>query len=84
MVPITTQIDDEVKAEASAVLASMGLTIPDAIRMLLTKVAQDHQLPFDPFVPNADTVAAMMEARRDALPSARNMDQFLEAMNADD
>jgi DNA-damage-inducible protein J len=52
-----------VKDEATKVLATMGLTISDAIRLMLIKVAQDHKLPFDEFIPNAETVKAMEEAR---------------------
>ena len=41
----------------------MGLTVSDAVRLLLTRVAHDKALPFEPFRPNADTIAAMEEAR---------------------
>ena len=54
------------KEEAAAVLAAMGLTVSDAVRLLLTKVAQEKALPFAPLVPNAVTVEAMREARRGA------------------
>ena len=60
---VQTRINSTVKAEASAVLATMGLTISDAVRLLLTRVAHDKALPFDPFRPNAETIAAMEEAR---------------------
>ena len=42
---IQTQIDDAVKTEAATVLATMGLTIPDAIRLMLIKIAHEHKLP---------------------------------------
>ena len=60
---VQTRINSTVKAEASAVLATMGLTISDAVRLLLTRVAHDKALPFEPFRPNAETIAAMEEAR---------------------
>jgi DNA-damage-inducible protein J len=75
---IQTQIDDAVQTEAATVLAAMGLTISDAIRLMLIKVAQDHKLPFDPFTPNAETIAAMMEARAGELQSAESIDEFME------
>ena len=50
---IETYIDSHVKDEATTVLATMGLTISDAIRLMLIKVADEHKLPFDPFIPNA-------------------------------
>lgn len=61
---IQTRIDGTIKEQASAVLAAVGLTVSDAVRMMLTKVAHDGTLPFDPLVPNATTIAAMKEARR--------------------
>ena len=60
---VQARINGIVKAEASAVLATMGLTISDAVRLLLTRVAHDKALPFEPLRPNAETVAAMEEAR---------------------
>nr|WP_207791250.1 type II toxin-antitoxin system RelB/DinJ family antitoxin [Sphingosinicella soli] len=43
------------KKEASAVLAGMGLSVSDAIRLMLVRVASDKNLPFDIRVPNATT-----------------------------
>lgn len=77
---IETQIDDAVKEEATSVLAAMGLTISDAIRLMLIKVASDHKLPFDSFIPNAETIAAMKEARTGQLQSAETVEQLMEAM----
>ena len=81
---VQTEIDDAIRAQAAAVLAPMGLTVPDAVRLLLTRIAHDHALPFDPFIPNAETVAAMEEARGGNLPSAATVEQFLDAMYAPD
>jgi DNA-damage-inducible protein J len=75
---IQTQIDDAVQMEATTVLAAMGLTISDAIRLMLIKVAHDHKLPFDPFIPNMETIAAMEEARTGQLQSADSIKQFME------
>ena len=60
---VQTRINGQVKEEAAAVLAAIGLTISDAVRLMLTRVAQDKALPFDPLVPNETTVAAMRAAR---------------------
>ncbi len=46
------------KEEASAVLAAIGLTVSDAFRMMLTRIAREKGLPFEPLVPNAATIAA--------------------------
>ena len=77
---IQTQIDDEVKKEAATVLATMGLTIPDAIRLMLIKVAREHKLPFDPLLPNVETIAAMEEARTGQLQSAQTIEQFMQVI----
>ena len=66
---VRARIDEDIKQEASIVLESMGLTISDALRMLLTRVAKEKKLPFEPMAPNAETIAAMKEARRGNLES---------------
>jgi DNA-damage-inducible protein J len=78
---IQTHIDDAVQTEAATVLAAMGLTISDAIRLMLIKVAHDHKLPFDPFIPNAETITAMEEARTGQLQSAQSLEEFKQAMH---
>jgi DNA-damage-inducible protein J len=54
---VRAQIDKQVKAEASAVLEAMGLSLSDAIRLLLVRIAKDKALPFALKVPNATTEA---------------------------
>ena len=44
---VRARIDKQVKAEASAALAAMGLSMSDAIRLLMVRVAQDQALPFE-------------------------------------
>ena len=66
---VQTRINGTVKAEASAVLATMGLTVSDAVRLLLTRVAHDKALPFEPLKPNVATIAAMKAARAGKLES---------------
>ncbi len=61
---VQTRIDLAVKEEAAHVLAAMGLTVSDAVRMLLTRIAIEKQLPFAPLVPNAETIAAIKESRQ--------------------
>lgn len=62
------RIDRRVKAQATKALASMGLSVSDAVRVLLTRVAAEKALPFEVKVPNAVTVAAMRGARKGGLP----------------
>jgi DNA-damage-inducible protein J len=51
------------RGEAATVLATMGLTVSDAMRLLLTRVAHEKALPFEPLIPNEATIAAMRETR---------------------
>ena len=81
---VQTRIDQAVKEEAAHVLAAMGLTVSDAVRLLLTRIATEKQLPFAPLVPNAETIAAIKESRRGKLAKANSVGDFLQAMHADD
>jgi DNA-damage-inducible protein J len=56
-------VDGETKAQATAALADMGLTVSDAVRILLAKVAREKTMPLELFTPNAITLAAMEDAR---------------------
>jgi DNA-damage-inducible protein J len=81
---VRARIDEATKSEATAVLASMGLTLSDAFRLLLKRVAAEKALPFEPLVPNAETIAAMREARAGGLPSFRTPAELLKDLNAED
>ena len=81
---VQARIDGAIKEEAATVLAAMGLTISDAVRLMLTKVAHDHALPFDPLIPNATTIAAMKEARAGNLPRVSSMADLKKALNEGD
>ena len=72
------------KEEAAAVLAAMGLTVSDAVRLLLTRVAREKTLPFLPVIPNAVTVEAMKEARKGGLPQFDSVQDLLDDLRADD
>lgn len=81
---VQARIDQEVKDEAATVLAAMGLTVSDAVRLLLIKVAREKALPFEPFVPNETTIAAMREARAGKLPRFRSVQDLMADLDADD
>lgn len=82
---VQARIDGAIKDEAAAVLAAMGLTVSDAVRLMLTKVAKEHTLPFDPLTtPNATTIAAIKEARAGKLPRAKSIADLKKALNAGD
>lgn len=81
---VQTRINGTVKDEAAAVLATMGLTVSDAVRLLLTRVAHDKALPFEPLTPNAETIAAMEEARAGKLARFSSFDALIADLDADD
>ena len=60
---VRARIDEQIRDEAADVLAELGLTVSDVLRMTLTRVARDKALPLELKVPNAETRAAMEEAR---------------------
>ncbi len=81
---VHVRIDKRTKAKAAKALAAMGLSVSDAVRVLLTRVAAEKSLPFEVRAPNAATAAAMQEARKGGLPSFRKASELVADLNADD
>jgi DNA-damage-inducible protein J len=79
---VRARIDGRTKREAAAALKKVGLTVSDAFRLLLVRVAAEKALPFEPLNPNADTVAAMKAARRGELVKAGKPDKLLRRLHA--
>jgi DNA-damage-inducible protein J len=80
---VRARIDEQVKAEAAAVLAEIGLTVSDAFRLMMMRIARDKALPFQPLIPNAETIEAMLEPR-EGLPRYANIDAMFKALNEED
>jgi DNA-damage-inducible protein J len=81
---VRARIDGHVKEEATSVLNKMGLSVSDAIRMLLIRVAREKALPFDVRIPNAETAAAIEEARQGKLESFNSVGELMKDLNEDD
>jgi DNA-damage-inducible protein J len=81
---VRARIDERIKAEAEAVLASIGLTVSDAFRMMIIRIAKEKALPFEPLVPNDETIEAMKAARRGELVTVGSPNNLLEKLNAGD
>ena len=82
---VRARIDEHTKEEATVVLAAMGLTVSDAFRIMLTRVAREKALPFEPLVPNDVTIQAMKEARRSGkIKSFKSVDDLMADLNAGD
>lgn len=60
---IHVRLEEGLKKDATTALEAMGLSLSDAIRVFLTRVAAEQQIPFALRVPNAETRQAMEEAR---------------------
>ena len=80
---VSARIDGAIKEEAEKVLSALGLTAPEVVRLLLTRVAREKTLPFDPLIPNAETAAAIEAARRGETEPV-TLDALQSAIDADD
>jgi DNA-damage-inducible protein J len=61
---VRARIDEALKEEAAAVLADMGLTVSDVVRIVLTKIAKEKALPFEMCIPNKLTVETLTKSER--------------------
>ena len=81
---VHVRVDKRVKTRAAKTLSAMGLSVSDAVRVLLTRVAVEKALPFEVKAPNAETAAAMREARKGGLASFDSVSDLLADLNAED
>lgn len=81
---VRARIDRATKARATAVLEDMGLSVSDAIRLLMIRVADDRRLPFAIKAPKEKTKRAIaeLEARNGA--RFRSVEDLMANLNADD
>jgi len=77
-------VDERIKEEATAIYAAAGLTLSEAFRLMLMRTVAERALPFDPVIPNAETIEAMMAARRGDLVKVGRLDDLLADLHADD
>ncbi|MBL6934096.1 MAG: type II toxin-antitoxin system RelB/DinJ family antitoxin [Alphaproteobacteria bacterium] len=81
---VRARIDEKVKDDAAAVLASIGLTVSDAFRLMMVRIATEKRLPFEPLVPNAETIEAMKAARRGDVITVGDVEDLMADLHADD
>jgi DNA-damage-inducible protein J len=81
---VRARIDVRIKEEATAIYAAAGLTLSDAFRMLLMRTVAERALPFDPLIPNAETVEAMKAARRGELVKVGTLENLVADLHEDD
>lgn len=81
---IHVRVDSTLKMKASRTLSKMGLSMSDAVRLLLTRIEADQALPFDVRVPNATTLAAMKAGDRGEVTSFASIEDLMADLHADD
>ena len=77
------RVDQKVKVKASKTLAAMGLTVSDAVRLLLTRVVAEKAMPFDVRVPNRETRLAIEAGERGEVRRASSVAELIADLNAD-
>ena len=78
---VHVRVDQKVKQRATKTLAAMGISVSDAVRILLVRVAAEKALPFDVKVPNATTVKAMQAANKGAGKRYKSADDLFEDLD---
>jgi len=81
---VRARIDSETKARAADALDAMGLSISDAIRLLMLRVAEERRLPFDVKVPNRATREAIAELEEGRGVRFANVADLMADLDADD
>lgn len=81
---VRARIDSATKERAASALEAMGLSISDAIRLLMLRVADERRLPFDVKVPNATTKTAMAELEAGQGKKFASVDDLMADLHADD
>jgi DNA-damage-inducible protein J len=81
---VRARIDGQVKEKAAKVLAEMGLSVSDAIRLLLVRIAAEKALPFEIKAPNTKTQAAMIELEQGGGAEFDSVAELMADLNAED
>jgi len=79
---VRARIDEQTKKEAAAVLEAIGLTVSDAFRLMMVKIAREKALPFEPLLPNKETIDAIKAARRGELTTVGPPGKLIASLNA--
>ena len=81
---VHVRVNEHIKTQATETLAAMGLTVSDAVRVFLTRVVAEQQMPFAVKVPNAETRAAMTELDTGKGVRFNSVADLMADLNADD
>lgn len=78
---VHVRVEQQIKDEVTATLATMGLSVSDAVRVFFMRIVADKEMPFTLRVPNAETRAAMTEADEIARTRRARFDNATELFN---
>jgi DNA-damage-inducible protein J len=81
---VRARIDTATKERAAGALEEMGLSISDAIRLLMVRIADERRLPFEVKVPNAKTRKAIAQLEAGKGKRFRSVDALMADLHADD
>lgn len=81
---VRARIDSATKARAADALESMGLSISDAIRLLMFRVANEQRLPFTIKTPNSTTKKAIAELEAGKGKRFDSVEDLVAELNAED
>jgi len=81
---VHVRVEEEIKVRATETLAAMGLSVSDAVRVFLKRVADEKAIPFDVRVPNEETVAAIRELETGNGVRLNSVEALMADLNADD
>jgi DNA-damage-inducible protein J len=81
---IRARIDSHSKEQAAAILEAIGLSMSDAIRIMVRRIVHDKRLPFEPLIPNQETLEAIAAADRGEVDSFNTIEELMADLNEDD
>lgn len=81
---VRARIDEKTKRKASKALKKIGLSVSDAIRLTMMRIAEEKTLPFELHVPNAETIAAIKELEAGGGRRFGSIEELMADLNADD
>jgi DNA-damage-inducible protein J len=81
---VRARIDTDTKERAANALEAMGLSISDAIRLLMLRIADENRLPFEVKVPNATTCKAIAELEAGKGKRFADVDALMADLHEDD
>lgn len=84
MAKIQARVPDEIQDVATAVIKATGLTVSDAVRMFMMRIAADKAMPLDLFKPNTETLAAFAEVEHGGLKQFDSVENLFADLHAED